>query len=366
MGETAMEDNEIRNLYQEGERLAHAGQLSEAEAIYESLLARESEISPDVRAAVLNDLAVISVSRGSTERAAAYLKAAVRDAPFHREARHNLIQVEEMQGIRPPAQELNDYLMTFYGQDESAKSYITVHLRRFAEMLHLLGSGGSGIRLLELGANTYFSLLLRRFTAYEVSHTDLWKGEAEKTLRLRSLDGSESVELRLYNFDAETDHYPFPDGFFDIAVAAEIIEHLPNDPMFMMHELNRVLKDGGKLLLTTPNITSLRSFYALLHAYPPYVYNKFSSINGGRHCKEYAPREIVLLYQRSGFILEQLETLDVWIDSEPGVDYWKVYQKTHQLLQTLGSSLENRGEDIFALGRKVSAPLERYPLELYD
>jgi 2-polyprenyl-3-methyl-5-hydroxy-6-metoxy-1,4-benzoquinol methylase len=164
----------------------------------------------------------------------------------------------------------------------------------------------------------------------------------------------------------EKDRFPFDDGTFDFVLAAEIIEHLPNDPMFMMHETNRILKAGGRLFLTTPNITSLRSVHAILHAYPPYVYNKFSSRDGGRHCKEYAPREIALMFERSGFVVDKLETVDVWIESEPVTQYWETYEQTHNLLKSLGASVALRGEDIFAVGHKVSAPAERYPIELYE
>lgn len=51
---------------------------------------------------------------------------------------------------------------------------------------------------------------------------------------------------------------PFPDGHFDAAISIEGIEHLEN-PYGFLKELGRVLKAGGRLVLTTPNIASLRS-----------------------------------------------------------------------------------------------------------
>jgi ubiquinone/menaquinone biosynthesis C-methylase UbiE len=44
----------------------------------------------------------------------------------------------------------------------------------------------------------------------------------------------------------------FPDRFFDTAISCETIEHIP-DPAKTIHELYRVLKPGGRLLLTCPN-----------------------------------------------------------------------------------------------------------------
>jgi ubiquinone/menaquinone biosynthesis C-methylase UbiE len=44
----------------------------------------------------------------------------------------------------------------------------------------------------------------------------------------------------------------FPDNSFDTAISCETIEHVPN-PKAAIRELYRVLKPGGKLLLTCPN-----------------------------------------------------------------------------------------------------------------
>ena len=51
---------------------------------------------------------------------------------------------------------------------------------------------------------------------------------------------------------------PMRDKSFDLVVSVEGIEHLENPHLFL-REVNRVLKDGGWLVLTTPNIVSLRS-----------------------------------------------------------------------------------------------------------
>jgi 2-polyprenyl-3-methyl-5-hydroxy-6-metoxy-1,4-benzoquinol methylase len=52
-------------------------------------------------------------------------------------------------------------------------------------------------------------------------------------------------------------HIPPLDGIasnsFDYVVTFQVIEHIPNDDLFIK-EIHRVLKPGGKLLLTTPNI----------------------------------------------------------------------------------------------------------------
>lgn len=51
---------------------------------------------------------------------------------------------------------------------------------------------------------------------------------------------------------------PWPESRFDAIVSTEGIEHLENRFAFL-REAHRVLKPGGTLLLTTPNIAALRS-----------------------------------------------------------------------------------------------------------
>ena len=48
--------------------------------------------------------------------------------------------------------------------------------------------------------------------------------------------------------------FPYPDAHFATVICGELIEHLFEDPMHLMSEVNRILKPGGHLVLTTPNI----------------------------------------------------------------------------------------------------------------
>lgn len=48
----------------------------------------------------------------------------------------------------------------------------------------------------------------------------------------------------------------FPDNFFDVVTLSHVIEHV-DDPVGLLGECKRVLKEGGKIVITTPNINSL-------------------------------------------------------------------------------------------------------------
>jgi len=63
---------------------------------------------------------------------------------------------------------------------------------------------------------------------------------------------SEKVDFEFKYYE----DYPLPakDGEFDNIICFETLEHMP-DPVRFVNELSRVLKKGGKMVLTMPNIT---------------------------------------------------------------------------------------------------------------
>jgi 2-polyprenyl-3-methyl-5-hydroxy-6-metoxy-1,4-benzoquinol methylase len=67
---------------------------------------------------------------------------------------------------------------------------------------------------------------------------------------------------------------PFADGEFDAMVSIEGIEHLEN-PSFFLRECARVVKPGGWVFLSTPNVDSYRSRRsAYIHGFPKYFQPK--------------------------------------------------------------------------------------------
>jgi SAM-dependent methyltransferase len=102
-----------------------------------------------------------------------------------------------------------------------------------------------GVRVLDAGAGEGSLAARLHAGGYDVAACDLFP-------EMFRASGVECLKA-----DA-VDRLPYGDEEFDLVAVVEVIEHLDGHASFY-RELNRVLKAGGTLLLTTPNMQSLKS-----------------------------------------------------------------------------------------------------------
>lgn len=109
------------------------------------------------------------------------------------------------------------------------------------------------------------------------------------------------INATKYFFD-DINKLPYDDNFFDLAVAGEIIEHI-YDTDFFLEEIGRVLKPGGKLILSTPNVASLgRRFFLLLGRDPMIEISPNESDSVG-HIRYFTQKKLVYLLKKHNFTL---------------------------------------------------------------
>jgi 2-polyprenyl-3-methyl-5-hydroxy-6-metoxy-1,4-benzoquinol methylase len=84
-----------------------------------------------------------------------------------------------------------------------------------------------------------------------VTGTDLYPRAGDLPAEIRWIEGDLNEPL------------PQPASSFDTVIAAEVIEHLEN-PRAVCRELFRLLRPGGRAILSTPNNESWRALVALL------------------------------------------------------------------------------------------------------
>jgi SAM-dependent methyltransferase len=92
-----------------------------------------------------------------------------------------------------------------------------------------------------------------------------------------------------WQVNAEKDRFPFEDKTFDMVLCSEVIEHLVHSPINMICEINRVLKDDGILILTTPNGLFWEYLYKLFFYGSWEPYSKYGVY--GRHNRLWALNE---------------------------------------------------------------------------
>ncbi len=257
-----------------------------------------------------------------------------------------------------------NYLLDWFTDDEGTCQYILSHRHRLIDTLQLIPKGDGTQRLLELSSYLQMPPLVHHFGKYaEVVTTAFWHGVPEtKAQHICQTKTGEELHFDFIRVNVERDRFPFDDESFDVVLCCELIEHLAEDPMHMLAEINRVLKWDGRVIITTPNIVSGHSVQAMLRGQSPYVFGHYNRENlyyglGDRHNREYTPEEVKVVLESGGFEVLDLFTRDSWNQPEP------------ELLKFLASTfvpLEMRGDNIFAVGRKVSSHIERYPEQLYQ
>lgn len=93
------------------------------------------------------------------------------------------------------------------------------------------------------------------------------EGNLTRNLVARGYRGVEAIDMHPENFRVPgvkcrrgdlNDRLPFPDRAFDVVISVECIEHLEHQYRFAA-EINRVLKDNGVAVITTPNINNFAS-----------------------------------------------------------------------------------------------------------
>lgn len=264
----------------------------------------------------------------------------------------------------PPAEPLADYIASFAQAENGSQSYVETHLTRLERTLAITPPGGPDRRVLEMGAYFHITPALKTRLGYGEVRGCYYGPAGGQHRRSVTSQAGETFECTVDLFDAEKDPFPYTDAYFDTVLCCELLEHLTLDPLFMMAEINRILKPGGHLVLTTPNLASLRSIAGILQGYHPQLFSAYIRPRNGvvdaRHAREYTPTELGRLLEDAGFDVTLLETGA--FREEPKPEYaWVEHLLDRYLLST-----DLRGDGIYAVGRKARPVRERYPDWLYS
>jgi len=232
-------------------------------------------------------------------------------------------------------------------------SYHVTHRRRFARTLQVLMEKRPKGRLLEIGTSGVFPAALSRLASD--LKVDVTNFDMDEPLHHTVLDrlGNEHAAVRV---DLENDPLPFKDESFDWVMCCEVLEHMEIDPMFMMSEINRVLKPEAVLLLTTPNVASSTGIHKMLLGLEPYLFMQYHKTREyHRHNYEYTVHSLYQVLKASGFH-GLIWTEDTFEDGRPS---------TMRRLVNAGFDIQHTGDNIFALCYKFGPVNDRFPAAIY-
>ena len=153
-----------------------------------------------------------------------------------------------------------------------------------------------GTRLLDLGCGAGRHAFEAARRGAEVVALDTDHGELER-VRAVAAAMAETAEIQapasIISAAGDATRMPFPDGSFDLVIAAEVLEHIPADQS-AMNEISRMLRPGGIAAVTVPAWLPERVCWALSDDY--------HNVPGG-HVRIFTRRELETKLQRSGLIV---------------------------------------------------------------
>jgi len=231
------------------------------------------------------------------------------------------------------------------------------HHERIVRSAAYVPSARNGARLVDVGTDPAVLHVIAETGGYrEPEGVDLRPEEgASWSVSVGGLGAGSERAYRIHNVDIERQPLPFADASVDVVTSFETLEHLL-DPMHFLVEVNRILKEGGTLVLTTPNAISWRSMLrGAMHKHPLLFPFLARELNTNRHNIEYIPSMVRAMMKGAGFEGE-VSTREWWYH----IPWWQKLR-----LMIVGFRPGDRGDIIVVKVQKRAAPSVRYPPEVY-
>ena len=193
--------------------------------------------------------------------------------------------------------------------DDEYQEYLRFHCRRYSVLLAVIEScarmlsdhiGSPCRRLLDVGPNFLTQYLRDTFPTFSIDSL----GFEDHQFKCRDRDIH--IEYDLTHTDNEAS-WPQAEPC-DVIVMAEVIEHLPVSPSQVLSFLSRLLKQGGFLVIQTPNACSLPKRLRMLCGQNPYEMIRRESKQNPGHFREYTRQELQTIAVASGFTVHSYFT----------------------------------------------------------
>lgn len=196
-------------------------------------------------------------------------------------------------------------MLAFYDRHKTDVRQIDDRLRLIADMV----AERRPQRLLDAacGRGTFLIFLRSRLPSIECEGSDISPDSVAET-------HSHGIKAQVADLERSL---PFPDEHFDCVVLGEVIEHLV-DPDSALINVSRVLRRGGTLIVTTPNLASWFNRGLLMLGVQPLFTETSLHVNLGRrtpmlgqwkptqgHLKIFVKSALVEMLEANGFTINR-------------------------------------------------------------
>lgn len=184
---------------------------------------------------------------------------------------------------------------------ENEKIYFGSSIVRYKHLLSFFKDKERG-RVLDLGCSPGHNTMILTKLGFDVIGIDLNK------FYLKKYNPNWLDKFNLIISDVEKVRLPFEDNTFNYVIFTEVLEHIAiTNPVVIFNDIHRVLKPGGLLYLSTPNVANWSNLLSLLSNknifWSPEIF--YGSLD--RHNREYTSEEVIQMLHDAGFAKTTLD-----------------------------------------------------------
>lgn len=227
--------------------------------------------------------------------------------------------------------------------NEDAQFYVRKHARRFfytyKKCLALLKPGD---KVLSIGGfHCSIEKMLKKAIDIEVVVTDY-----PESIKMQK-KYYDFLNFRYKGIDLAQGLEGMEQNYYNLVIYTEVIEHIPLPPYEQLQPFDPLLKKGGHILITTPNLSSIVHIAKLIMKIPHYdtpdkFFSSISKENLQVHRREYMPQEIIEAFDKMNYTNE----LYYFIYNEP-----KSIQ--YRLMYIIGNIIPRFREGMLIVGTKI-------------
>jgi SAM-dependent methyltransferase len=197
-----------------------------------------------------------------------------------------------IQSIRPDSQEMLDWYLRYSASHKFRLAFDLDQVKAVAPQ---------NAKVIDIGAVPLLLTFALSTLDYDIIGVDIAPDRFATVIN--------SLGLVVKKADIERDELSIEQGVFDVAIFNEIFEHLRINLIETHQKILNLLKPGGILLLSTPNLLSLTGYLNLLFYKkgPGNVfdeYNKLEKLGHMGHVREYSVKEVCHFLEMIEFEIE--------------------------------------------------------------